>query len=237
MAYYSGSHFIKVGKAYCIFVIFSSFECMFVLISTPFTFNIAKAEKKKKTLQRGLKKCNQILHSKQILKWRFLVSFYTFMKSFQNFAIKIMAMFGSTYVWETVTFLCEIKKNFKEIKADWSNMVISDQSQNWTDISAKVVCKMKWNLNGEKSPQTKNDWIVANKFSSFNCCKFLFNVYIYPAHLHGQDVTQGKFFSGVKKLLLLHTGENDKQYLPARRLSWHWLTDKNVNERVSIYAR
>jgi hypothetical protein len=66
-------------------------------------------------------------------------------KNFRKFATRIMAMFGSTYVcvW-TVIFLHGIKKNFSENKADWSTLVIFDQSRNCTNISARHTKNCHW---------------------------------------------------------------------------------------------
>jgi hypothetical protein len=66
-----------------IFRDFSSFKHHFALFSAPFTFDVAKAEESLQMELLGMQS-DSTLRAKYLVKWGYLISFHTFLKSLKT---------------------------------------------------------------------------------------------------------------------------------------------------------
>ena len=120
------------------------------------------------------------LRAKYLKVW--ISGFFSFFlekfSNFLKFSIKIAAMFGSTDVNKQLFSFMKLTKNVSENKADWLTLVISDQIWNCTDTSARHTKNVNKMRDQAAEQNTRNDWLVVNKFSFFDyrtfCTMYMF---------------------------------------------------------------
>jgi hypothetical protein len=137
---------------------FSSFEHHFALFSAPFTCDVAKAEE---SLQMELLE----MQSDSTLRARYLEvgipGFFSYLpgkfKNFRKFVIRIMAMFGSTYVCEQLFFFMKSAKPSQRTRMTdqhLSCLIKVRTAQTFQQDMPKIVIEKRCQASGQN---TKND--------------------------------------------------------------------------------